>query len=131
MKIRLAPWVCLLLALLSAGAETSRSSALNSSAITTRSLNIEFPCGMGNASSQRLRPQWRSQGGAFAFVITRTPYSVMPYGRGLPVRAGSSGDFERGAIFVQRDVRGRWMSEGDFVNMRPLSDSINEEQRYL
>lgn len=57
----------------------------------------------------------------FPFLMTRTPYSVGPYGvdkyRGS---LGPSDLFTReGYIFVYQDVRGRWMSEGEFVNMRP------------
>jgi uncharacterized protein len=57
----------------------------------------------------------------FPFLMTRTPYSVGPYGvdkyRG---NLGPSDHFAReGYIFVYQDVRGRWMSEGEFVNMRP------------
>src|SRR5262249_19974365 len=57
----------------------------------------------------------------FPFLMTRTPYSVGPYGvdkyRGS---LGPSDHFAReGYIFVYQDVRGRWMSEGEFVNMRP------------
>ena len=61
---------------------------------------------------------------AYPFLIVRTPYSVAPYGvdqyrKGL----GPSPDFERsGYIFVFQDVRGRYMSEGDFVEMRPHID---------
>jgi putative CocE/NonD family hydrolase len=59
--------------------------------------------------------------GKFPFLMTRTPYSVGPYGvdkyRG---NLGPSDFFAReGYIFVYQDVRGRWMSEGEFVNMRP------------
>ena len=54
-------------------------------------------------------------------LLTRTPYNAKPYGadqyRDVP---GPSALFTKaGYIFVIQDVRGRWMSEGNFVNMRP------------
>ena len=61
---------------------------------------------------------------AYPFLILRTPYSVAPYGedqyrKGL----GPSPEFEKsGYIFVFQDVRGRYMSEGEFVEMRPHID---------
>ena len=54
-------------------------------------------------------------------LITRTPYSCAPYG------SGWKGDLteymqeflKNDYIIVFQDVRGRYMSEGDFVNVRP------------
>ena len=61
---------------------------------------------------------------AYPFLINRTPYSVGPYGVDrFPERLGPSLDFDQaGYIFVFQDVRGRWMSEGTFVEMRPHID---------
>jgi uncharacterized protein len=58
------------------------------------------------------------------FLINRTPYSVSPYGIDQYRRQlGPSPDFdEAGYIFVFQDVRGRYMSEGTFVEMRPHID---------
>lgn len=55
------------------------------------------------------------------FLILRTPYSVGPYGSdNYKDRLGPHAEFEReGFIFVFQDVRGHFMSEGRFVNMRP------------
>ena len=55
-------------------------------------------------------------------LLDRTPYSVAPYGEDkLPNRVGPSAAFvTAGYIFANQDVRGRWMSEGEFVNMRPI-----------
>jgi putative CocE/NonD family hydrolase len=52
----------------------------------------------------------------------RTPYSIAPYGVDRSrTDLGPSPEFGRsGYIFVYQDVRGRWMSEGTFVNMRPI-----------
>ena len=63
-------------------------------------------------------------GGPYPFLMDRTPYSVAPYGEDqYPSRLGPSEEFEKsGYIFVYQDVRGRWMSEGDFLEMRPHID---------
>ena len=62
--------------------------------------------------------------GPYPFLMDRTPYSVAPYGEDqFPPRLGPSDEFEKsGYIFVYQDVRGRWMSEGTFVEMRPHID---------
>jgi uncharacterized protein len=62
--------------------------------------------------------------GPYPFLMNRTPYSVAPYGEDrYPARLGPSDEFEKsGYIFVDQDVRGRWMSEGTFVEMRPHID---------
>ena len=65
-----------------------------------------------------------SSGGPYPFMMDRTPYSIAPYGEDqYPRHLGPSEEFEKSAyIFVYQDVRGRWMSEGDFVEMRPHID---------
>ena len=57
----------------------------------------------------------------FPILMQRTPYSVYPYGEeAFPEHLGPSPRFQtEGFIFVYQDVRGRMMSEGEFVNMRP------------
>ncbi len=57
----------------------------------------------------------------YPILMTRTPYSVGPYGIDrYKDNLGPSHFFaQSGYIFVYQDVRGRWMSEGTFVNMRP------------
>lgn len=62
--------------------------------------------------------------GPYPFLMQRTPYSVAPYGEdNYPKHLGPSDEFEKsGYIFVYQDVRGRWMSEGSFVEMRPHID---------
>ena len=59
----------------------------------------------------------------YPFILSRTPYSVAPYGADKYKTAlGPSGLFIReGYIFVYQDVRGKWMSEGEFVNTRPFN----------
>ncbi len=58
---------------------------------------------------------------SYPFMMIRTPYGCHPYGADrYPKWFGPTVDFAReGYIFVCQDVRGRYMSEGDFVNMRP------------
>src|SRR5580693_9058028 len=67
---------------------------------------------------------------AYPFLINRTPYSVAPYGVDLYRRnLGPSPDFDKaGYIFVFQDVRGRFMSEGTFVEMRPHIDNKKSKQ---
>ena len=62
--------------------------------------------------------------GPYPFLMDRTPYSVAPYGEDqYPRHLGPSEEFEKGGyIFVYQDVRGRWMSEGDYQEMRPHID---------
>lgn len=57
----------------------------------------------------------------FPMLFTRTPYSVRPYGVDeYKADLGPSPLLgKEGYIFVYQDVRGRWMSEGEIVNMRP------------
>jgi putative CocE/NonD family hydrolase len=68
-------------------------------------------------------------------VMTRTPYSVGPYG------ADRFPGFFRGLgggqllaylrehyIFVIQDVRGRWMSEGEFMDVRPYIEHKHSNQ---
>ncbi len=66
----------------------------------------------------------------YPFLIDRTPYSVGPYGVDLyRGRRGPSPDFDQsGYIFVFQDVRGRFMSEGTFVEMRPHIDNKKSKQ---
>ena len=54
-------------------------------------------------------------------LLNRTPYGVAPYGQdNYPEGLGPSPQFaEEGFIFVYQDVRGRNLSQGEFVNMTP------------
>ena len=67
---------------------------------------------------------------AYPFLIDRTPYSVGPYGVDqYRNRLGPSPDFDKsGYIFVFQDVRGRYMSEGTFVEMRPHIDDKKSDK---
>jgi putative CocE/NonD family hydrolase len=58
----------------------------------------------------------------YPFLLTRTPYSVAPYGvDNYRASLGPSESFEKeGFIFVYQDARGRYMSEGEFQQVRPF-----------
>lgn len=62
---------------------------------------------------------------SYPILLSRTPYSVGPYGIDKYKPAiGPSVEFEKSRyIFAFQDVRGRYMSEGEFVNMRPHIDN--------
>jgi uncharacterized protein len=68
--------------------------------------------------------------GPYPFLMERTPYDVGPYGEDrYPQHLGPSEEFEKsGYIFVYQDVRGRWMSEGEFQEMRPHIDNKKSPQ---
>jgi uncharacterized protein len=61
----------------------------------------------------------------YPFLIDRTPYSVGPYGVDqYRTQLGPAVEFDKaGYIFVFQDVRGRYMSEGQFLEMRPHIDN--------
>ncbi|MFN9642470.1 MAG: CocE/NonD family hydrolase [Pirellula sp.] len=57
----------------------------------------------------------------YPILMKRTPYSCSPYGKdSLPTSLGPSDHFVKaGYIFVNQDVRGRFMSEGNFEQVTP------------
>ena len=63
----------------------------------------------------------KDQAQKYPFLLTRTPYSVGPYGIDkYPASLGPSDHFQKeGFIFVFQDARGRYMSEGQFQQVRP------------
>jgi putative CocE/NonD family hydrolase len=60
----------------------------------------------------------------YPILMDRTPYDVAPYGEDqYKKHLGPSDEFEKaGYVFVYQDVRGRYMSEGEFIEMRPHID---------
>jgi len=58
----------------------------------------------------------------YPFLLVRTPYSVRPYGVDqYPQSVGPSKEFQKeGFMFVYQDARGRYMSEGEFEQVRPF-----------
>lgn len=71
----------------------------------------------------------RDRSHRYPILLKRTPYSVRPYGADeYPEQLGPSPQFDRaGYIFVLQDVRGCYMSEGTFVNMRPMLASKHSD----
>ena len=69
---------------------------------------------------------------AYPFLIWRTPYSVGPYGENnFPTYRAEAWEHlaREGFIFVYQDVRGRFMSEGKYINMRPyIPDKKGKKQ---
>ena len=61
-------------------------------------------------------------------LITRTPYASRPYGENMNYRLwGVWQNYAREKyIFAIQDVRGRWKSEGEFVNVRPFIANKNK-----
>src|SRR5574341_565956 len=57
----------------------------------------------------------------YPILMTRTPYSVAPYGADAyrSLLGPSSAFTQEGYIFVYQDVRGTFMSEGEFEDVRP------------
>jgi putative CocE/NonD family hydrolase len=57
----------------------------------------------------------------YPIILTRTPYSVGPYGPSATRNSmvPSMNEAREGYIFVYQDIRGRFMSEGTFVDLRP------------
>lgn len=66
-----------------------------------------------------------SSAGPWPIMMDRTPYGVGPYGEDqYRKHLGPSEEFEKaGYIFVYQDVRGRFLSEGKFVEMTPAIDA--------
>ena len=58
-------------------------------------------------------------------LFNRTPYSCSPYGEdkfnGRIYQTYWMNYLKEGYIIAIQDVRGRWMSEGDFVDVRPFN----------
>ncbi len=58
----------------------------------------------------------------YPILLTRTPYSLKPYGEDVPLGPRGPLDYyaKEGFIFALQDVRGRYGSEGTFVHVRPI-----------
>ncbi|HWL93534.1 MAG TPA: CocE/NonD family hydrolase [Phycisphaerae bacterium] len=66
----------------------------------------------------------------YPMLMIRTPYSCNPYGEtDFPDKLGPQQNYDRERyIFVRQDVRGCFMSEGTFVDMRPHLASKASQQ---
>lgn len=60
----------------------------------------------------------------YPLILNRTPYSVAPYGlNDYKTALGPSPLFQQEKfIFVYQDVRGKFMSEGEYLNVRPHNE---------
>ena len=68
-------------------------------------------------------PKDAGPGRLYPILLTRTPYDVAPYGSDAYRESvgPSTAAQKEGFIFVYQDVRGRYMSEGEFVDVRPYN----------
>ncbi|GHA29379.1 glutaryl-7-ACA acylase [Salinimicrobium marinum] len=59
----------------------------------------------------------------YPLIMSRTPYSSRPYGEDQFRSKIGPNEYlmKEGNIIVYQDVRGRWMSEGTYDNMRPFN----------
>jgi uncharacterized protein len=65
----------------------------------------------------------------YPFLIDRTPYSVAPYGPDRYRKSlGPPGFQQDGFIFVYQDVRGRFLSEGDFQEVTPQRETRSSQK---
>lgn len=68
-------------------------------------------------------PKDLSKDKKYPILLNRTPYTVAPYG--ADKFKSSLGNYpavmHEGFIFVYQDVRGKWMSEGEFEDIRPTN----------
>ncbi len=64
----------------------------------------------------------------YPIMFDRTPYTVAPYGDGKfkPLLGPDELFAKEGYIFAYQDVRGRWKSEGEFVDVRPDIDNTDK-----
>jgi len=85
---------------------------------TKRQVSIPMRDGM-KLFAEVYEPKDKSQ--AYPIMLNRTPYSVGPYEADrMKTSLGPDFQFAReGYIFVYEDVRGRYMSEGQFLDERP------------
>nr|HMQ63862.1 CocE/NonD family hydrolase [Flavilitoribacter sp.] len=64
----------------------------------------------------------KDQTRSYPILLKRTPYTVAPYGEDQFVTSFQNMTLAReGYIWVFQDVRGRWMSEGEFEDIRPIN----------
>lgn len=68
----------------------------------------------------------------YPILLSRTPYSVGPYGLSqYKSRLGPCAEFEKNRyIFVFQDVRGKYMSGGEFLDMRPHIDNKTTSKQF-
>jgi putative CocE/NonD family hydrolase len=132
LRLRFAFFAVFALALTALHAQTPAPEAPKEDSVRAHYTKYEFriPMRDGKRLFTAVYVPKDASGGPYPFLMDRTPYSVAPYGEDqYPKHLGPSEEFEKsGYIFVYQDVRGRWMSEGDFVEMRPHIDDKKSPQ---
>jgi len=65
----------------------------------------------------------------YPVLLNRTPYTVAPYGANEYKKylGNFPAEMREGFIFVYQDVRGKWMSEGEFDDVRPINTTKNKK----
>ncbi len=126
--------VALLLAAGRAGAQVDDPSLQSDSAFirqryTKREMRIPMRDGT-RLFTVAYVPTDASAGKRYPILLQRTPFSAAPYGAdAYPTTLGPDRFMLRdGYIFVQQEVRGRYLSEGTFENVRPLLGHAAREQ---
>ena len=109
---------------------TAQSAALDSAFIrdhfTKREVLIPMRDGV-RLFTAIYTPKDRSR--SYPILLNRTPYSCSPYGvESLRTSFQNMTLARAGYIFVFQDVRGRYMSEGDFVDIRPFNPAKKTEK---
>jgi len=76
-------------------------------------------------------PKDISKAKKYPFLMQRTPYAVGPYGEDKFKRSLGPSKYlmREGYIYVYQDVRGRYMSEGTYDNMRPNVPGNNKKKK--
>ncbi len=123
LSLRRLPWIAAPLALLLAVHTGAAQDAINPAAYIKENFtrtDYQIPMRDGvKLYTIVYSPKDQSQ--KYPILMSRTPYSIAPYEKGVTrASLGPSRHFlTEGYIFVNQDVRGCYMSEGVFVNMRP------------
>lgn len=112
--------LCTVSAVVSAGAANASAQGIDEVKATYTKYEYRIPMRDGKKLFTAVYvPKDSSQ--TYPILLTRTPYSVAPYGvdQYKPDLGPNALFGKAGYIFAYQDVRGRWMSEGELVNMRP------------
>ncbi|HZN09871.1 MAG TPA: CocE/NonD family hydrolase [Pyrinomonadaceae bacterium] len=115
--------ICVVLFLLH-GFSTAQTEAEVKAAYTKREQLIPMRDGV-KLFTAIYSPKDQSQ--TYPIMLTRTPYTVFPYGpeQYKPVLGPSLFLQKEKYIFVYQDVRGKFMSEGEYVDVRPHKPKKN------
>lgn len=118
----------LLLLVLSVSAQNSQDSAWIRDNYIKKEINIPMRDGVKLFTSVYMPKDATEK---HPILMTRTPYSCAPYGENN-WRSFWGGHFRyymrEGYIIVLQDVRGRWMSEGEFEDIRPYNPNKTGNQ---